>query len=58
MLDEGVTRLSRPYQVEVGPDASRLLQVVGPLALDLTAAIALGDEVMADLDRAVHGIDW
>jgi hypothetical protein len=58
MLDEGVTRLSRPYQVEVSPDASGLLRVVGPLALNLAAAFALGDEIMADLDRAVHGIGW
>jgi hypothetical protein len=48
-LDEGVTRLSRPYQVEVSPDASGLLRVVGPLALNLAAAFALGDEIMADL---------
>jgi hypothetical protein len=35
-----------------------LLRVVGPLALNLAAAVALGDEIMADLDRAVHGIGW
>jgi len=58
ILDEGVTRLSRPYQVEVIPGASGLLRVVGPLALNLAAAVALGDEIMADLDRAVHGIGW
>jgi hypothetical protein len=56
MLDEEVTRLSRPYQEGVSPDASGLLRVAGPLALNLAAAVALGDEIMADLNRTVHGI--
>ena len=44
--------------MEVSPGASRLLRVVGPLALNLAAAVALGDEIIADLDRAVPGIGW
>lgn len=58
MLDEEVTRLSEPYQGEVKPEEPGLLRVAGPLSLNLATSVALGDEIVDDLDKAVHGIGW
>ena len=58
MLDEEVTRLSEPYQGEVKPEEPGLLRVSGPLGLNLAMSVALGDEIVDDLDKAVHGIGW
>lgn len=58
MRDEEVERLSQQYQGEAGHEESGLLRIAGPLGLNLTAAVALGDEIVADLDKAVHGIGW
>jgi hypothetical protein len=58
MLDEEVTRLSEPYQGEVKPEEPGLLRVAGPLGLNLATSVALGDEIVDDLDKAVHGIGW
>jgi hypothetical protein len=58
MLDEEVTRLSELYQGEVKPEEPGLLRVAGPLGLNLATSIALGDEIVDDLDKAIHGIGW
>ena len=58
MLDEEVTRLSEPYEGEVKPEEPGLLRVAGPLGLNLATSVALGDEIVHDLDKAVHGIGW
>jgi len=58
MLDEEVTRLSEPYHGEVKPEEPGLLRVAGPLGLNLATSVALGDEIVDDLDKAVHGIGW
>jgi hypothetical protein len=58
MLDEEVTRLSEPYEGEVKPEEPGLLRVAGPLGLNLATSVALGDEIVDDLDKAVHGIGW
>ncbi len=55
MLDEEVTRLSEPYQGEVKPEEPGLLRVASPLGLNLATSVALGDEIVDDLDKAVHG---
>jgi len=58
MLDEEVTRLSEPYQGEVKPEEPGLLRVADPLGLNLAMSVALGDEIVDDLDKAGHGIGW
>ena len=53
MLDEEVTRLSEPYRREVKPEEPGLLRVAGLLGLNLATSVALGDEIVDDLDKAV-----
>jgi hypothetical protein len=38
MLDEGVTRLSRPYQVEVSPGVSGLLVTSREMVYEMTTS--------------------
>lgn len=42
----------------VKPEEPGLLRVADPLGLYLAMSVALGDEIVDDLDKAVHGIGW
>lgn len=57
MLDKDVKRLKTHY-LDPQPDDPVLSRLAGPLGLTLKEPVALGDEIVADLNTKVHGIGW
>jgi len=58
MRDEEVTHLSESYPSTARPEEAGLLRVAGPLGLNLATSVALGDEIIGDLDSVSYGIGW
>src|ERR1022692_518284 len=50
--------LDDPYPQTVRSEDPELTRLAGPLGLNLTKPVALGDEIVSDLDSTVYGIGW
>jgi hypothetical protein len=58
MLREDLNSLKKPYPSTMRPEEPDLLRLASPLGLELTNAVVLGDEIVADLDSTLYGIGW
>src|ERR1700749_1933938 len=58
MLSKDANRLKKSYSPLAQPGDSDLLRIAAPLGLDLADLVALGDEIVGDLDPKVYGIGW
>lgn len=59
MLSKDLNRLKSSYPAAAfRPGESDLVRLSGPLGLDLVDLVALGDEIIGDLDLVVKGIGW
>ncbi len=58
MLSKDANRLKKSYSPRAQPGDSDLLRIAEPLGLDLADLVALGDEIIGNLDPKVYGIGW